>query len=211
VIDTTAARKRMGRRLPASALLEQALDGVAEHLEGLGAADEGALEAAVGARLADKEAGRAAHAGGAAGLEVTYGRNGFDEIDWSHFSKSGSFETKGDVASLAFMANVFWDIDTGTRITPSVGTGLGVVQVTFDDLSDADGPLFDETETGLGFQLGAGLGYALTEALKLSLDYRFFVASVSPTADPGQPSIGGEEFNIEYTNSSFWLGLRYHF
>jgi opacity protein-like surface antigen len=144
-------------------------------------------------------------------LEATYRRNGFDEIDWSHFSKSGSFETNGDVASLGFMANVFWDIDTGTKITPSLGTGLGVVQVTFDDVSDADGPLFDETETGLGFQLGAGLGYALTEALTLSLDYRFFVAFVSPTAAPGQPSIGGEEFNIEYTNSSFWLGLRYHF
>ena len=144
-------------------------------------------------------------------IEVTYRRNGFDESDWSHFSKSGRFETNGDVASLAFMANVFWDIDTGTKFTPSLGMGLGVAQVAFDDVSDADGPLFDETETGLAFQLGAGLGYALTEVLTLSLDYRFFVAFVSPTADPGQPGIGGEEFNMEYTNSSFWLGLRYQF
>jgi opacity protein-like surface antigen len=144
-------------------------------------------------------------------LEVTYRRNGFDEIDWNHFSKVGDFETKGDVASLAFMANAFWDIDTGTKLTPSLGAGLGVVQVTFDDVADADGPLFDETETGLGAQLGAGLGYELTEALTLSLDYRFFVAFVSPTADPGQPGIGGEEFDMEYTNSTFLLGLRYRF
>jgi len=144
-------------------------------------------------------------------LEATYRRNAFDKIDWSHFSKIGSFETTGDVASLAFMANVFWDIDTGTKWTPSLGAGLGVVQVTFDDVSDADGPLFDETETGVGFQMGIGVGYALTEALTLSLDYRFFVAFVSPTADLGQPGIGGEEFNMEYTNSAFLLGLRYQF
>jgi len=70
---------------------------------------------------------------------------------------------------------------------------------------------FDETEAGLGFQLGAGIGYALTEALTLSLDYRVFVAFVSPAADPGQPGIGGEEFNTEYTDSRFRLGLCYRF
>jgi opacity protein-like surface antigen len=144
-------------------------------------------------------------------LEVTYRRNGFDEIDWNHFGKDGSFETQGDVASLAFMANAFWDIDTGTRLTPSLGLGMGVVRVEFDDVSDADGPLFDESETGLGFQLGAGLGYALSEALTLSLDYRFFAAFVSPTADRDQPGIGGEEFDMEYTNSTVLLGLRYRF
>jgi opacity protein-like surface antigen len=144
-------------------------------------------------------------------LEITYRRNAFDEIDWNHFSKVGDFETEGDVASLAFMVNAFWDIDTGTKVTPSLGAGLGVVRVEFDDVSDADGPLFDETETGLGFQLGAGLGYELTETVILSLDYRFFAAFVSPTADRNQPGIGGEEFEMEYTNSTFLLGLRYRF
>ncbi len=144
--------------------------------------------------------------------ELTYRRNAFDEIDWSLTNKDGTFETDGTISSFALMVNGFWDIPTGTRIVPSLGGGLGLAVVTFDDVSDADGPLFDETETGMAFQLGAGLGYEITDTVTLAVDYRFFfVAFLDPTVDSSQPGGGGQRVDTQYLNSTVWLGLRYRF
>jgi hypothetical protein len=44
------------------------------------------------------------------------------------------------------------------------------------------------------------------------MSYRFFVVGfLDPSVASSHPGIGGEEFGVEYTNSTLWLGLRYRF
>ena len=145
-------------------------------------------------------------------LEATYRRNGLEKIEWDVFGKDGTFDTDGDISSLAFLINAFWDIPVGPAVIPYLGAGIGLAYVDFDGLFDADGPLFDESEVGLAAQLGLGVGFPLGEAITLSMDYRFFfVGFLEPTVDASQPGIGGQSLGFEYTNSTLWLGLRYEF
>ena len=71
-------------------------------------------------------------------------------------------------------ANVYYDIDTGTEITPYIGVGGGVSNVSFK-FKETLTPLEYEVEDSvmaLAFQAAAGIGYAVMEDLTLTLGYR---------------------------------------
>ncbi len=145
-------------------------------------------------------------------IEGAYSQNDFDEIDWSDpFFKTGNFKTSGRISVLSVMFNTFADIPTGTRFTPFVGAGIGLLRVKLDDVADADGPLFDDELNGIGLQFGTGLGFAVTDALTLSLQYRFLAGWLLETIEPKQPALAGDDLGFGYAASSFRLGLRYHF
>jgi opacity protein-like surface antigen len=107
----------------------------------------------------------------------------------------------GSVDQLGAMANVWYDIDIGDAWTPYVGGGLGFIRVDQSDLSfdtDAlkdglrslaqedpqglgaalqrlqgvDVPTASATDTAFAWQLGAGVGYALSDSATLQLGYR---------------------------------------
>ena len=80
----------------------------------------------------------------------------------------------GTVTSLDVAANVYYDIDTGTEITPYIGVGGGVSNVSFkfkETLTPREYEVEDSV-MALAFQAAAGIGYAVMEDLTLALGYR---------------------------------------
>ncbi len=119
--------------------------------------------------------------------ELTYRVNDLDEFV--------GIPVVGEVRSLAFLVNGYYDIPVGSNMIPYIGGGLGVANVEFESAGEDDDTVF-------AFQIGAGLGYAVTPNVTLSLDYRFFGTE--------NPDLGGG-VDFEYLNSTLLLGLRYAF
>lgn len=83
--------------------------------------------------------------------------------------------TAGDLQILGFMANVWYDIATGTPVIPYVGVGVGAAHITVDATFESDGStqVFPAASTlALVLGAGAGLGYEIIDELVVSLGYR---------------------------------------
>ena len=102
------------------------------------------------------------------------------------------------VTSIDLIAGVYYDIDTGSEIVPYVGIGGGMSHVTVKEGNS-------KTVWALAFQGAAGIGYALTEDLTLTLGYRLTgtLEADFPKAEDGtlEMALG---HNLE-------LGIRYSF
>ena len=107
----------------------------------------------------------------------------------------------GSAEQFGAMLNLWYDIETGSDWTPYVGAGLGLIRIDQGDLDyetnqlaervathlarlqnpQAPAVTFPEgfvpkptaTDTAFAFQIGAGIGYALTETATLNIGYRF--------------------------------------
>ncbi|MES0873063.1 OmpA family protein [Sinimarinibacterium thermocellulolyticum] len=82
---------------------------------------------------------------------------------------------------------------------PYLGGGIGVQRSSISGDEDAD-------DTGFAWQLGAGVGFALSERAALSLDYRYAGAN-----DPEYRTRDGGTLSTEYQAHQLGLGLRYTF
>lgn len=140
--------------------------------------------------------------------ELTYRENRFDEIDWF----DGLRPTDGRVTSTALMGNLIYDY-AADSVQPYVGVGFGGVNVSFDDVRDVDGALFDGSETVLAGQFIGGVGFTVAPSATLYVDYRaMFTEDVSLVIDPGQrASIADEPVDVEYIVQSVMIGIRYEF
>jgi opacity protein-like surface antigen len=81
--------------------------------------------------------------------------------------------------------NAYWDIPTGTRFTPYVGAGLGAgfintngnfsgVVTTGGGVTETwSGRTGSKTVTNFAWNVGAGVGYDLTDYVTVDLGYRF--------------------------------------
>ena len=103
------------------------------------------------------------------------------------------------VTSIDVIAGVSYDVDTGSDIIPYVGLGGGMSNVTVKEGNT-------RTVWALAFQGAAGIGYALTEDLALTLGYRL---TGTLDADFAEQDGGGTlkmavGHNVE-------LGIRYSF
>ena len=82
-------------------------------------------------------------------------------------------KVSGSVTSIDLAASVYYDIDTGTEITPYIGVGGGMSQVTVNAKQALYPDLVHEDSLwALSFQAAAGIGYAVTEDLTVTLGYR---------------------------------------
>ena len=102
------------------------------------------------------------------------------------------------VTSIDLIAGVYYDIDTGSEIVPYIGIGGGMSHVTVKEGNS-------KTVWALAFQGAAGIGYALTEDLTLTLGYRLTgtLEADFPKAEDGtlEMALG---HNVE-------IGIRYSF
>ncbi len=129
--------------------------------------------------------------------EVTYRDNDVDDITVSGVD----LDADGDLTSFAFMANGWLNWHVGSGFSPYVGGGVGVLHVELEDLDVVGLNLDDDSDTVIAGQLGAGVAYAVTENVELSLDYRFLIAD--------DADFNGTETEIE--NHSVLLGFKYLF
>ena len=102
------------------------------------------------------------------------------------------------VTSIDVIAGVYYDVDTGSAITPYIGMGGGMSNVTVTEGNT-------KAVWALAFQGAAGIGYALTEDLTLTLGYR-----LTGTMDADFPKIEDGKLKMALGHN-VELGLRYSF
>ena len=111
-----------------------------------------------------------------------------------------NLEFSGKLEHLTGMVNAYWDVPTGTRLRPYVGGGLGTVHAVMHKsarnltptppsvleqftpevqakIREQGGILLaddsDQDRWGFCWQVGAGIGFDLTESLTVRAGYRF--------------------------------------
>ena len=153
--------------------------------------------------IGDISAGYATAAGPRAELEFAWRwHNPIDSVDSATAILNGQ---GGKTSSIAVMGNLLYDIKTGTAFTPYIGVGAGIAQVRLD----LGG--FDDRDWVFAYQGIAGVSYALTHNLALTLDYRYF-ATLDPKFDLGGPAgLANSTVKGEYQNHTILAGLRYTF
>ncbi len=133
---------------------------------------------------------------GSAGLGYKIS-NGF-RIDGEYTYRDNEIKAmgiKGNIESHSLMANGYVDIPTGGKITPYIGAGAGVSNVSDGDVDD----------TVFAYQGMAGLSYAVSEQTAIQLGYKYFATS-TPKYD-----VGFGKVKAPYRTHNLELGVRYSF
>jgi opacity protein-like surface antigen len=113
---------------------------------------------------------------------------------------------KGDISTLGFMINGWYDFDTGTKWVPFIGGGVGIAKVNIDVESILGvATTYDESDTVLAYQFGAGIGYKLTPTVTANLSYRYFGTGDLEFDD------GTDKLDSEYKSSNFMAGISVRF
>ena len=113
----------------------------------------------------------------------------------------------------SLMFNAIYDFEFDSPITPYIGAGLGGTQVqwgnNFRVPTQAMPTIYDAESTRLGWQGIAGVSYAVTPQIALTLDGRF-KGSVGDFNFPG--SVAGKTITqFNYLTRSIFVGVRYSF
>lgn len=116
------------------------------------------------------------------------GEIGFRSNDLSSFAGGA---IPGDVSSLAFMGNAYFDIPAQSVLTPYVGAGIGIVDVEMSGFQNGKDTVF-------AGQVMAGAAIATSPNVSLTFEYRLFGTD--------EPNIGN--FDFEYLHSSILGGVR---
>jgi opacity protein-like surface antigen len=121
----------------------------------------------------------------------------------------------GSLGALAMMFNAFFDLHTGTAVTPYWGGGIGFAVLRLSDTFATDivggAPqrvllYAADDDTVLAYQAGVGLEIALDRQFSLDLGYRFFGTSKARfDADP----VSTTTLKLESHNAL--MGLRMKF
>ena len=119
--------------------------------------------------------------------------------------KTGELDADGIVASTSYLANVFYDLDFGARLTPYLGGGVGFANFSVDDVEAVGAEFVDDKDQMFAYQLGAGLSYRIDERFSLGVGYRFFQTSDSTLEDASR-----NLFESEYAIHDVRLELRIH-
>ena len=152
--------------------------------------------------LAGVAAGYAWSNGLALEAELTYRRNGLDNIALLGMD----LDLDGDQESAAALANAYYRLNNASNWTPYAGLGIGVARVTLD--ADAEnGGTFKDSETGFAYQAMAGVDYALTPQLDLGIEYRYFATEELELSDTQAGNTTGLE--TEYRSHNLLARLTY--
>ena len=161
-------------------------------------------------------------------FDLSYRQNDIDKLKASSDGGLGSLlgtgslngvstsAIDGDANVFAGLVNAWFGMQTGTAIVPYIGGGVGLANVSIDDLK-IDGvingvtvnnvQLTDDSDTVFAWQVGAGVVWTLTPRIALSIDYRWF-----NTDDPKfnfDPT--GSGFESEHSSHNVLAGIRYVF
>lgn len=108
--------------------------------------------------------------------EISYQKTDIDKV-----TMGISADASGDISSLAFLINGYFDFVNDSAFTPYISAGLGYAQIDLNDFNVAGSgePDYSQDDTVFAYQIGAGIGYAVSEKLTIDLKYRYFA-----TEDP---------------------------
>jgi len=103
--------------------------------------------------------------------EISYQKNDVSQIG----SQGVLLNNTGKVTAFSFLINGYYDFINKSAFTPYISAGLGFAQVEFNDL-DISGLGFsgsNDEDTVFAYQVGIGLGYAVTEKITIDVRYRY--------------------------------------
>ena len=129
----------------------------------------------------------------------------FERDQLTAASFSGETEAEGDVQSIAFMLNGYYDLDTGSRWMPYVGVGVGAAYVEAELATGGQG-IVDDDDVVFAYQAMIGVAYQTTAFSAIGLGYRYFA-----TDDPDLEAPNGTTFSSEYSSHNIELELRLKF
>lgn len=129
--------------------------------------------------------------GGAVRAELEYNKN----ADAKKTHNLYGVNTK--IESQSLMINGYYDIDTGSKLTPYVGAGIGYAKIKGKVLESS----YSEDGNNFAWQVGAGVGYALNDKVSLDAGYRY--------VDYGD--FTKDELKWESSAHELYVGARYAF
>ena len=146
--------------------------------------------------------------------EVLWVRYGINDVTYSEIALPVSIdqlnegvEISGNIGHTAFMGNVYYDVDTGTKWVPYVGAGAGLAKTTID----TEVSLLGTVGQGTGWdivpaaQLQTGVAYKVTKNLKAYAGYRYTRLGGSRITQESGSTIKSRSSG----NSHFEVGVRY--
>ena len=135
--------------------------------------------------------------------ELTYNTS-----DVSTLSALGvSLDASGDVSTLGFMVNGYYDFDTNSKWKPYIGGGIGGANVSLNNLSVVGVQLADDDTTVFAYQAKVGVAYEFSPAWEGTLGYRFF-----GTEDADFVDSSGSPFSTDGSQAHIVeLGFRFRF
>jgi outer membrane protein OmpA-like peptidoglycan-associated protein len=143
--------------------------------------------------------------------ELGWRQNGVDKLTGDPLT---TVDGKGNWNLGSVMANVYYDIKTGTAFTPYIGLGLGAADVGASKVTDPNGNvLLKDNSIQLGYQGILGGSYALSDSLALKADYRYFRATEGSFKDEGAIAAfnGTDKAKSTYAAHSILVGFTYSF
>jgi len=137
----------------------------------------------------------------------TEGEVAYRHAQTDHVTGTRSGAAGGGIHNWAFMGNALYDFDTGTRITPYVGAGIGVAAVDADNMRTINNSTLDSTRAAFAYQGIAGASIALEGNWAFTADYRYFAT----TPDVKFKTNGATRAETENASHNLMLGIRYTF
>jgi len=116
----------------------------------------------------------------------------------------GSATSGGSYTAFDYMVNGYLEYKNETKFYPFVMGGIGGATVSSDSVTIGGITAAGGDDTVFAYQLGAGIGFAVTDHVILELSYRYF-----GTDDPDIGS--GSNLESEYKSHNVLFGLRYTF
>lgn len=107
----------------------------------------------------------------------------------------------GDVSSTAYMVNLWFNFGRDRRWTPYVGGGLGLVDVETSGVVIGGTAFADDEDSVFAAQLGAGVAFAITPKLDLTLDYRVLATEAV--------RFQALQLDADYVSYSFRAGIKF--
>lgn len=113
----------------------------------------------------------------------------------------------GETNVIAGMANVLFDMDTGSPFEFYAGGGVGVANVDFDGHGiDGVGVVMNDDDTVFAWQLIAGVGFEIMPNMILDVQYRYFRAD-----DVSLTAVSGASSSTDYESNAVVAGIRWSF
>ena len=131
--------------------------------------------------------------------EVIYQANDVDTVDSVSISPISI-----DTNALSFLVNGYLDFDTGGIMTPYITAGIGASRVEADIMG-----LLKFDDTVLGYQLGVGVGFAMSETVSLDFRYRYLGAAETEFNYNFEGSSGRSEVDIASHNITAGLTMAF--
>jgi opacity protein-like surface antigen len=131
--------------------------------------------------------------------EISYQKSDIDKIG----AQGASFNATGNAAALSFLINGYYDFVNSSVFTPYISAGLGFAQVEFNDLNISGLGFSDSSDqdTVFAYQIGIGVGYAVTEKVTIDVKYRYF----------GTENSEYDTTEAEFASNNFLFGVRINF